>query len=427
MVEAGKPQSLLLRIHGKVYDATDFKKRHPGGSVIAYYNGSDATDVFDNFHYRSPKAEAMLRSLPQVDEKEGMIAKPTIYDGADDNEAMLQDFRRWRQSLIDRGFFEPDLCHSTYRVAEVAAIFGMGTACFYSGWWAAGVLLWGLFGGRCGWIQHECLHGSFVRDRQLGKVLGKFFIGFGLSTSGDKWQVMHDRHHAATQKEGHDMDLDTTPLVAFYKRAVENGRARRFSRSWLRCQAYTFVPITSGMFVMLFWIMYLHPANVLKKRLYGELLCMALSHVVKTAIIADATGCGLLASYALFWAVNWVAGCYLFSQFSLSHTFLPTVQEDDFPTWVDYALRHTVDQSTQSPTVNWIQGYLNCQVIHHLFTKCPQFRQPQISLELEKFAQKWNRPYQHITYMEAWRRMFSNLDVVGRHYYQDTGRLAKED
>ena len=57
----------------------------------------------------------------------------------------------------------------------------------------------------------------------------------------------------------------------------------------------------------------------------------------------------------------------------------------------------------------------------------PQYRQSETSLEIEQFAKKWNRPYHHISYFEAWGRLFSNLDEVGKHYYMDAMELLKKE
>ena len=55
-----------VKIGDVEYDITDMK--HPGGSVIYYMLsnvGADATEAFREFHYRSKKAEKMLKLLPQ--------------------------------------------------------------------------------------------------------------------------------------------------------------------------------------------------------------------------------------------------------------------------------------------------------------------------------------------------------------------------
>merc|ERR1719313_2004299 len=65
-------QDKEMIINGRVYDVSAFIKRHPGGSVIKFQLGSDASDSYNNFHMRSKKANKMLASLPNrpVDEKE---------------------------------------------------------------------------------------------------------------------------------------------------------------------------------------------------------------------------------------------------------------------------------------------------------------------------------------------------------------------
>ena len=174
-------------------------------------------------------------------------------------------------------------------------------------------------------------------------------------------------------------------------------------------------------------MLYLHPRLVIIKGKYDELFWMLSSHIVKTAAISHLTGYGIPFSYFLYWCGNWVGGILLFGHFSLSHTFLPTVKENEFPTWVDYALHHTVDISTQNPVVSNIMFFLNNQCSHHLFTRMPQYKQPKVSLELAEFAKKWNRPYHHISYFEAWKRMLTNLDEVGKHYYKESLELLKEE
>ena len=48
-------------------------------------------------------------------------------------------------------------------------------------------------------------------DRTLQIVL----YGVGCGMSGSWWRNQHNKHHAMPQKIGHDVDLNTLPLVAF--------------------------------------------------------------------------------------------------------------------------------------------------------------------------------------------------------------------
>jgi fatty acid desaturase len=110
----------------------------------------------------------------------------------------------------------------------------------------------------------------------------------------------------------------------------------------------------------------------------------------------------------------WVCGIYLFGHFSLSHTFTPTVDKNDNPNWVRYAIEHTVDISPNNRFVGWFMGYLNNQVVHHLFPSMPQFYGREISKELLLFCKKWDIKYNIMTYWQAWYQMLTNLNTVGQ-------------
>ena len=58
-------------------------------------------------------------------------------------------------------------------------------------------------------------------------------------------------------------------------------------------------------------------------------------------------------------------------------------------------------------------GYLNNQVIHHLFPSMPQYRGPEVSEELILFCKKWDIKYTIMNYCEAWYNMLNNLNKVG--------------
>ena len=58
-------------------------------------------------------------------------------------------------------------------------------------------------------------------------------------------------------------------------------------------------------------------------------------------------------------------------------------------------------------------GYLNFQVIHHLFPSMPQYNGGKVSVKLIEFCKENNINYKIIGYRKAWYDMLSNLDSVG--------------
>lgn len=387
----------VINIKGIEYDITDY--RHPGGYVIdSMANGQDATNAFNEFHYRSKKAKIVLDSLPKTISKHNP-------------EEMLEDFEKFRESLVKRGFFKPSYMHITFRIIELISIYSVAIYLIPHNI-IGSLFLFGIFGGRCGWLQHEGGHNSLTGNIKIDKLIQNISIGFGLLTDGSMWNNMHNRHHANTQKIGYDMDLDTTPLVAFYENAtIDNSNT--IVKYWLKYQAYTFLPITSGIFVMLFWILYLHPRKIIKDKNLIQGLIVIFGHSSRISSFIYFANTSLYQAIFYHLITLWISGIYLFGHFSLSHSFMPTLEKHENANWVINALEHTVDIAPQNKLVSWVMGHLNNQVVHHLFLSMPQYRGPEVSKELILFCKKWDLKYTIIGYFEAWYLMFKNLSDVG--------------
>jgi fatty acid desaturase len=135
------------------------------------------------------------------------------------------------------------------------------------------------------------------------------------------------------------------------------------------------------------------------------------------------SGGGLLWCYFLLMVVNFWNFIYLFGHFSLSHTYTGVIPEDKHLLWFEYAIHHTVNISTKSHLVTWIMGYLNFQIEHHLFPSMPQYKNALAAPYVRRFCAKWTDAaglkYVEHSYTTAWRLMLSNLNTVGKHYYEN--------
>uniref|UniRef100_A0A6C0JH73 Fatty acid desaturase domain-containing protein n=1 Tax=viral metagenome TaxID=1070528 RepID=A0A6C0JH73_9ZZZZ len=384
------------------YDITNFK--HPGGGVIHYFNdGQDATMTFDEFHYRSKKAKQILKTLP---------CERVILNKNDADKEMLEDFVEFRKSLEMRGYFRPSYLHVYYRLFEIFAIYLVAAVSIKYNI-VASVFLFGLCSGRTGWLQHEGGHNSLTTNIKIDKEIQSFFIGFFMFGDGSMWNNMHNKHHATPQKIGHDIDLDTAPLVAFYDSSSENNQMSQMKKLWLKYQAYTFLPLTSGLLVMPFWSFYLHPKKVFRDKNIKQALYILAGHVVRICLFLKIMPMSLFNACLYHFMAIWISGIYLFGHFSLSHTFTPTIDKNENPNWVRYAIEHTVDISPNNRFVGWFMGYLNNQVIHHLFPSMPQVYGREVSRELLLFCKKWDIKYNIISYFQAWDYMLKNLNSVG--------------
>ena len=120
-------------------------QRHPGGSIIKFQLGTDATDAFNNFHVRSVKAQKMLRALPSRPAETGYK-----------QDALSRDYEALRQELVAEGMFEPDLLHCAYRLAEVAAMYAAGIFLVWAGYWWTGAIIMGIAQVAVAMISTQC-------------------------------------------------------------------------------------------------------------------------------------------------------------------------------------------------------------------------------------------------------------------------------
>ena len=386
-------------INGRVYDVSSFLKRHPGGSIIKFQLGSDASDAYNNFHLRSPKANKMLNSLPSRPADPSYQADP-----------LSRDYAKLFNELHEEGYFNPNPRHIAFRCAEVVAMYYAGIMMVWNGWWWLGAAVMGIAQGRCGWLQHEGGHYSLTGNIKVDRHLQMVIYGIGCGMSGCYWRNQHNKHHATPQKLGADPDLNTLPLLAFHK--IIGKKAA--SKTWLMMQAPLFFlgPICS--LVAWGWQLVQHPNHALRVKNFTELFWMA----TRYALWHQAFGyMGLSSSLALYAYYVAVGSSYIFINFSVSHTHKDVVPKEKHISWALYSANHTTNCSNNW-FVNWWMAYLNFQIEHHLFPSMPQYNHPKISPRVKALFEKHGVEYDQRPYLECMRVTYLNLWRVGNYDYR---------
>jgi fatty acid desaturase 2 (delta-6 desaturase) len=228
--------------------------------------------------------------------------------------------------------------------------------------------------------------------------------------SGSWWRSNHNKHHAMPQKLGHDVDLNTLPLVAFTEKVAK--RVGLPLRWWIRMQAVMF-PMVTTLLVALGWQYYLHIRHIIRVKNVPEFAAIALRHVIWTTAVTAKFGLGQ--SAVLFLAYNWMASNYIFLNFAVSHTHLDVVPKEDTQVdWVRYAAIYTMNVSPGPfKIVSWWMSYLNFQIEHHLYPSMPQFRHPIISPRVKALLEKHGLKYDQRDYITSMAATFQNLHKVG--------------
>jgi len=395
-------------IKDRVVNVTKFQNHHPGGSVIKYYIESEATDAFNAFHTRSDRAHKILTALTS------RKATPEDYGRfrIKGKEKLTEDFEEFRQQLKAEGFYDPDYYHIMYRIFEIAFMLFIGGYLCINYWEssmlmvALGIIVLGIGQGRCGWLMHEGGHHSLTGNITMDIFLQKVFYCYGNAMSARWWRVNHNKHHSTPQKLGHDPDLRTLPLVAFCTETAAQAK-HPLMKWWISVQNYFFIPCTC-VIVGLAWSLYLHPRMILRRSEWLEACLIAAKYSTVASLGYLYFGWHAVTLYLL---AGWVGSIYIFINFAVSHTHLPTVPKDKHITWVEYAAYHTMDVEHR-PWCDWWMGYLNYQIEHHLFPSMPEYRFPLLAPRVREFLNSHGLPYIYSGYWKAMKTTMGNLESV---------------
>lgn len=253
-----------------------------------------------------------------------------------------------------------------------------------------------------------------VGNVAVDKFLQEVIYGVGCGMSGAWWRIQHNKHHSMPQKLGADVDLNTLPLVAFTNKVVK--RASSALKGWIRLQAVLF-PLISTSLVALMWQLYLHPRHILRTKNWVEAGSLVVRYILWTYFFTMKFG--VAQSALIYLAYDWVSANYIFLHFALSHTHLGVVPPEDTKVdWIRYASVYTMNiKPGPFGIVNWIMGYLNFQIEHHLFPCMPQFKFAIISPRVKKFFEDHGLVYDQREYLDAFKVTFQNLDKVGSEVY----------
>lgn len=399
-------ESKEVLIDGRYYDVTNLK--HPGGNVINFYAGKeiDASEAFANFHFRSKKAKKIMEHLPSRAADVKILEKNAL----EGQTALMADFDKLTRELEAEGYFKPSITHVVYRLVEVLVLFTAGFYFLLKEQFLLGLLLTGVAQGRCGWLMHEGGHYSLTGNIGVDRTIQILTYGIGCGMSGGWWRSNHNKHHSMPQKLGHDVDLETLPLVAFTSKVVK--KINKTLKSWISIQAIMF-PVVTCLLVALGWQLYLHPRYIIRTKKYLEGAALIARYTIWTALIT--VKYGLATSTLLYLGFVWVGSNYIFLNFAVSHTHLDTVEKEDTKTdWVRYSALYTMNVSPGPfKFVSWWMSYLNFQIEHHLFPSMPQFNHPIISPRVRALLEKHGLPYQQYSYTDSMYMTFKNLHNVG--------------
>jgi len=257
----------------------------------------------------------------------------------------------------------------------------------------------------CG-IVHDAGHRTIFKSRALNNALGEAFA-FMLAMGFRSWQLKHNAHHAHTNIEDKDPDLDI-PLHAFTLRQFQ--RQTGIWRYARRYQAFIFIPMR--MLVVI--------SRRLAEIEYLRAQRPTAGLVVKAVVLLLGIGVWFIAPFLLFplgkailvlLIVNACMGFYLSNVFAPNHKGMPQLSAD---TDVSFLEQQIVTSRNITPSwfTDTLYFGLNYQIEHHLFPNCPRSRLKHITPYVLEICRETGLEYTQAGILESNRIIIRELNRV---------------
>lgn len=289
--------------------------------------------------------------------------------------AAASDLRRWSKLLA--GYRTPDRKRSAFELGITMAAFGLLWTLTYLSvryeFWlglvfvfpAAGFLL------RLFMIQHDCGHGSFFAHRHLDDWTGRI-IGVLTLTPYGYWRRAHATHHATAGNLDERGLGDITTLTLSEYRSLSP-----WGRLGYRLYRHPLVMFAIGP-IWVFGLKQRLPVGLMNDGRGPWISTMATNLAIALLVAVLVWLVGLVPFLLVHLPIVFFAGVAGIWLFYVQHQFEDTHwsggQDWDFR----HAALHGSSYYDLPPVLNWLTGNIGIHHVHHLSSKIPCYRLPEV-------------------------------------------------
>ncbi|MFS4579894.1 fatty acid desaturase [Phaeobacter sp. C3_T13_0] len=291
--------------------------------------------------------------------------------------------REWVKILAH--YREPNMLRSLFELAVTVIPF---LGLWVLAWWSLSVSYWLTLGVsvliaafllRLFTIQHDCGHGSFFSNRQLSDWTGRI-IGVLTLTPYDVWRRTHSIHHSTHGNLGkRGMGDIHTMTVAEYRAESRWGRLMyRLYR-----HPVTLFGIGPG---YLFFLQNRIPFGLMGQARYW-ISAMGTNVTIVVALGVIWYFGGLMPLLLIFVPATLIAATAGLWLFYVQHQFETTQWEQEDDWHLHDAALHGSSHYVLPPVLQWISANIGIHHVHHLYSRIPFYRLPQVLRDHAELAE----------------------------------------
>uniref|UniRef100_A0A8C7B902 Cytochrome b5 heme-binding domain-containing protein n=1 Tax=Neovison vison TaxID=452646 RepID=A0A8C7B902_NEOVI len=371
-----------LVINRKVYDVTDWAKRHPGGHrVLNHYAGEDATDVFRAMHLKLDIVKLYLEPLLI-----GELAPEEPSQERNKNPRLVEDFQELRRTLEAMNMFKANWVFFFLHLAQILILETLAWLMmwhFGNGWLMTIFISFLLLISQMQsfFLEHDSGHLSVFTNSKWNHLMQKFLMSHLKGLSAKWWNNQHFQHHVKTNIYPKDPDIDVGPL---------------------------------------FLVGDLQPVKSFSLQDIAWISSFYIRHFIMLGPFYGIFGT-ILHNLLLLFSERFLESAWMTYVTQMSHIPMKMSREENRD-WFSTQVLATCNIE-QSFFNDWFTGHLNFQIEHHLFPTMPRHNYHKVAPLVRSLCAKHGLPYVSKPMLEAFGdivRALKKSAALWRDAYYET-------
>ncbi|OGD89141.1 hypothetical protein A3F45_02080 [Candidatus Curtissbacteria bacterium RIFCSPHIGHO2_12_FULL_41_17] len=266
-------------------------------------------------------------------------------------------------------------------------------------------LVFTFFAIQIGGFFHDAGHRAIFKPAKTNDIVGHI-ASFFLVDSIDRWMKIHNMHHANTNEEDRDPDLDV-PLHSFTQSRFmqEKGLAGVFKRY----QVFTYYPLRCLIIITRRTSSFIYLAKGLNFKNSWKLISFAIGFTIW--YILPFIYFDTLKTIVVLASINIPLGFYLSSVFAPNHKGMPEIKKGMKLSFLEQSIITSRNLKGGFLTELFFIG-LNLQIEHHLFTNCPRNKLKLITPYAKKLCHEMGLEYTDVGIIETNKIILDELRKV---------------
>jgi fatty acid desaturase len=327
-------------------------------------------------------------------------AAPVLPPSPDSAAESQRIFRELQAEVDKRQLFKPDTFFYVWRGALTLGIFVAGYGLLLSGasglLWLLGALLASVGMVHAGYLGHDAGHEAASRSRGVNRALG--LVAFTLlgGVAFGHWVKSHNRHHAASNDEDDDPDVQGGPFALYPRAAQTRSGVAGFLCRHQSILFWVVVPFQP-------WSLRVAGLRYIRENLGAAKLDIAffVAHLVLWLGIPAALH-GFGAAFGTYAFVTLLIGPQIMAAFMPNHIGEPMTRKGErLPFLLQQVL--TSRNLGADAVTTFLVGGLNHQIEHHVFPKVSQSRLKHVRPLVEEACARYQIAYHAEPWTDAMR------------------------